>query len=147
MGKAYRFRDEIVLGDLAFEATGDSVSELFAAAALAVIESMVDPLSVETSWTQEVRLSEAEIEDLLFEWLNAIVFIKDTEGVVFHDVRATVSRDSEKNLWHLDATLIGDRVDATRQDLRTDVKAVTKHLYEIRQQEEGAWYAHVVLDV
>ena len=147
MGKAYRFRDEIVLGDLAFEATGDSVSELFAAAALAVIEAMVDPLSVETSWTQEVRLSEAEIEDLLFEWLNAIVFIKDMEGVVFHDVRATVSRDSEKNLWHLEATLIGDRVDATRQDLRTDVKAVTKHLYEVRQQEEGTWYAHVVLDV
>ncbi len=147
MGKAYRFRDEIVLGDLAFEATGDSVSELFAAAALAVIESMVDPLSVETSWTQEVRLSEAEIEDLLFEWLNTIVFIKDTEGVVFHDVRAAVSRDSEKNLWHLEAVLIGDRVDATRQDLRTDVKAVTKHLYEVRQQEEGAWYAHVVLDV
>ena len=147
MGKAYRFRDEIVLGDLAFEATGDSVSELFAAAALAVIESMVDPLSVETSWTQEVRLSEAEIEDLLFEWLNAIVFIKDTEGVVFHDVRAAVSRDSEKNLWHLEAALIGDRVDATRQDVRTDVKAVTKHLYEVRQQEEGAWYAHVVLDV
>ena len=147
MGKAYRFRDEIVLGDLAFEATGDSVSELFAAAALAVIESMVDPLSVETSWTQEVWLSEAEIEDLLFEWLNAIVFIKDMEGVVFHDVRATVSRDSEKNLWHLEAALIGDRVDATRQDVRTDVKAVTKHLYEVRQQEEGAWYAHVVLDV
>ena len=64
------FRDEIVLGDLAFEATGDSVSELFAAAALAVIEAMVDPLSVETSWTQEVRLSEAEIEDLLFEWFE-----------------------------------------------------------------------------
>ena len=147
MGKTYRFRDEIVLGDLAFEATGDSVSELFAAAALAVIEAMVDPLSVETSWTQEVRLSEAEIEDLLFEWLNAIVFIKDTEGAVFHDVRAAVSRDSEKNLWHLEAALIGDRVDATRQDVRTDVKAVTKHLYEVRQQEEGAWYAHVVLDV
>ena len=141
MGKTYRFRDEIVLGDLAFEATGDSVSELFEAAALAVIEAMVDPLSVETSWTQEVRLSEAEIEDLLFEWLNAIVFIKDTEGVVFHDVRAAVSRDSEKNPWHLEAVLIGDRVDATRQDLRTDVKAVTKHLYEVRQQEKGAWYA------
>ena len=146
MGTAYRFRDEIVFGDLAFEAIGDSVSELFAAAALAVIETMVDPLSVETNWTQEIRLSEADIENLLFEWLNAIVFIKDRDGVVFHDVRAAVSRDSEKTLWHLDATLIGDRVDASRQDLRTDVKAVTKHLYEVKQKE-GAWYAHVVLDL
>ena len=144
MRKAYRFRDEIVLGDLAFEAAGDSVSELFAAAALAVIEAMVDPLSVEKNWTQEVRLSEPNVEDLLFEWLNAIVFIKDAEGVVFHDVRTAVSRNSEK--WHLHAALAGDRVDETRQTLRTDVKAVTKHLYEVGQQE-GAWYAHVVLDV
>lgn len=146
MGKAYRFRDEIVLGDLAFEAIGDSPSELFAAAALAVMEVMADPLSVERHWTREFRLSEQDIADLLFEWLNAIVFIKDTEGVVFHDVRTTVSRDSEKSPWRLDATLIGDRVDATRQDLRTDVKAATKHLYEVGQKK-GAWYAHVVLDL
>ncbi len=146
MGKSYRFREEIVLGDLAFEVTGDTVSELCTAAALAVIEAMVDPLSVETNWTKEVRLSEANIEDLFFEWLNAIVYVKDTDGVVFHDVRVAVSRDSEKNLWHLDGTLIGDRVDVTRQALRTDVKAVTKHLYEVRQKEAG-WYAHVVLDV
>ncbi|MCY4614639.1 MAG: archease [Nitrospira sp.] len=146
MANTHRFRDEIVLGDLAFEATADSVSELFAAAALAVIEAMADPLSVKTKWTQEFRLSEIELGDLLFEWLNTIVFIKDTHGVVFHDIRATVSHDSEKNLWHLDAALIGDAVDATRQDLRTDVKAVTKHLYEVGQKE-GTWYAHVVLDV
>lgn len=146
MANTYRFRDEIVLGDLAFEATADSVSELFVASALAVIESMADPLTVKTKWTQEFRLSEIELGDLLFEWLNTIVLIKDTHGVVFHDIRATVSHDSEKSLWHLDAALIGDEVDATRQDLRTDVKAVTKHLYEVGQKE-GTWYAHVVLDV
>ncbi len=146
MGKAHRFLDEIALGDLAFEATGDSVSELFVTAALALIEAMADPRTVGTNWTRDSRLSESEIEDLFFEWLNAIVFIKDADGVVFHDVRATVRLDSENNLWHLDATLTGDRVDATRQDLRTDVKAVTKHLYEIRPNESG-WYARVVLDV
>ena len=67
--------------------------ELFAAAALAVIEAMVDPLSVGPNWTQDVRLSEVEIDDLLLEWLNVIVFIKDVEGVVFHDVRTSVNRD------------------------------------------------------
>ena len=146
MGKAHRFLDEIALGDIAFEATGDSASELFAAAASAVIEVMADPLTVEPNWTKDCLLSESEIEDLFFEWLTGIVFIKDSEGVVFHNVRVTVSHDSENNLWHLDATLTGDGVDATRQDLRTDVKAVTKHLFEIRPDESG-WYARVVLDV
>ncbi len=146
MGKAYWFRDEIALGDIAFEATGDSVSELFVAAALAVIETMVEPLTVGTNWTQAVQLSEVEVEELLFEWLNVIVFVKDAEGVVFYDARATVTHDSDKNLWHLDATLIGDRIDATQQELRADVKAVTKHLYEVKHKE-GAWHARVVLDV
>ncbi|MYJ22052.1 MAG: archease [Nitrospira sp. SB0673_bin_12] len=146
MGKAHRFLDEIVLGDLAFEATGNSVSELFAAAGLAVIEVMADPLTVETNWTKDCFLSESELEDLFFEWLNSIVFIKDVEGVVFHKVHAMVRQDSENNLWHLDATLTGDRVDAARQDLRTDVKAVTKHLFEIRHDESG-WYARAVLDL
>ncbi len=146
MGTAHRFLDEIALGDLAFEATGDSVSELFVAAALAVIEAMADPLTVETNWTEDCLLSESELEDLFFEWLNRIVFIKDVEGVVFHEVRAMVRHDSENSLWHLAATLTGDQVDPTRQDLRTDVKAVTKHLFEIRPDESG-WYARVVLDV
>ena len=146
MGKAYSFRDEIALGDVAFEATGDSVSELFVAAALAVIETMVEPLTVETNWTKEVHLSGIEIEELLFEWLNVIVFIKDVEEVVFRDARATVKHESDKNLWRLDAALIGDRINATQQELRTDVKAVTRHLYEVKQKER-AWYAHVVLDV
>ena len=145
MGQAHRFHDEIVLGDLAFEATGDSVSELFAAAALAVIEAMVDPLTVGTNRTQKIRLSEAAIEDLLFEWLNAVVFVKDTEGVVFHDVRAAVSRDSEKNLWHLEAALIGDRVDATRQAFtnrrqggdQTSVRGRTKRRHLVRPRRSG----------
>lgn len=146
MANTHRFLDEMVLGDFAFEATGDSVSELFATAALAVIEVMADPLTVETNWTKDCLLSESELEDLFLEWLNHIVFIKDAEGVVFHKVHAMVRRDSENNLWHLDATLTGDKVDATRQDLRTDVKAVTKHLFEIRPDESG-WYARAVLDV
>ena len=146
MGKAHRFLDEIALGDIAFEATGDSVSELFVTAALALIEVMVDPLTVGTNWTQDYRLSEREIEDLFFEWLNAIVYIKDAKGVVFHDARASVRLDTESNLWRLDATLTGAGVDATRQALRTDVKAVTKHLYAVGPKEDG-WYARVVLDV
>ena len=146
MGNAYWFREEVALSDVAFEATGDSASELFVAAARAVIETMADPLTVGSNRTQEVRLSEAELEDLLFEWLQAIVFVKDVEGMVFGDVRATVMHDSEKNLWHLDAALLGERVEASRQDLRTDVKAVTRHLYKVGQQD-GTWHAQVVLDV
>lgn len=146
MGKAYRFLDEIALADMGFVATGDSASELFVAAALAVIEAMVNPATVGTNWTREVRLSHVEVDELLFDWLNAIVFFKDAEGVVFRDVQAVVRHGSDDNRWHLCATLIGEHIDANRQELRTDVKAVTKHLYEVKERD-GAWSAQVVVDV
>ena len=146
MSQAYRFLEEITLADVGFLATGDSVSELFAASAAAVIEAMVNPVSVGTNWTREVRLSGEQVDELLFDWLNAIVFLKDAEAVVFRDVHALVNYDSDAGLWRLSATLIGDHVDANRQELRTDVKAVTKHLYEVKEKE-GTWSAHVVVDV
>lgn len=146
MGQAYRFLEEIALADVGFLATGDSVSELFAASAAAVIEAMVNPVSVGTNWTREVRLSGEQVDGLLFDWLNTIVFLKDAEAVVFHDIHALVNYDSGAGLWRLSATLIGDRIDANRQELRTDVKAVTKHLYEVKEKE-GTWSAHVVVDV
>ena len=146
MSQAYRFLEEIALADVGFIATGDSVSELFAASAAAVIEAMVNPVSVGTNWTREVRLSGEQVDELLFDWLNAIVFLKDAEAVVFRDVHALVNYDSDAGLWRLSATLIGDHVDANRQELRTDVKAVTKHLYEVKEKE-GTWSAHVVVDV
>ena len=146
MSQAYRFLEEIALADVGFLATGDSVSELFAASAAAVIEAMVNPVSVGTNWTREVRLSGEQVDELLFDWLNAIVFLKDAEAVVFRDVHALVNYDSDAGLWRLSATLIGDHVDANRQELRTDVKAVTKHLYEVKEKE-GTWSAHVVVDV
>ena len=146
MSQAYQFLEEIALADVGFLATGDSVSELFAASAAAVIEAMVNPVSVGTNWTREVRLSGEQVDELLFDWLNAIVFLKDAEAVVFRDVHALVNYDSDAGLWRLSATLIGDHVDANRQELRTDVKAVTKHLYEVKEKE-GTWSAHVVIDV
>ena len=85
MGQAYRFLEEIALADVGFIATGDSVSELFAASAAAVIDAMVNPVSVGTNWTREVRLSQEQVEELLFDWLQTIVFLKDAEAVVFRD--------------------------------------------------------------
>ncbi len=146
MGQAYRFLEEIALADVGFIATGDSASELFAASAAAVIDAMVNPVSVGTNWTREVRLSQEQVEELLFDWLQTIVFLKDAEAVVFRDAHALVSYDSSAGLWRLSATLIGDPIDANRQELRTDVKAVTKHLYEVKEKE-GTWSARVVIDV
>jgi len=146
MVKGFRFLEDIALADLAFDAWGESPSELFIEAGGALVEAMVNPLTVGTQWTHEVRLVEPTLHDLLFEWLSTFVFLKDAEAVLFHDVPAEVWQDAEAKTWHVCGTLVGDSIDGATQELRADVKAITKHLYEVHA-EPGHYRARVVLDV
>ncbi|HEX5647392.1 MAG TPA: archease [Nitrospira sp.] len=144
MARSFQFLDDIALADLAFEAEGDSVEELFRAATRALLETLADPATVGATWEQQVTKVEADPADLLFEWLSDIVYWKDAAGVVFHDAKLSVRQKG--STWILAAVLRGASVDQAAQTLRSDVKGITKHLYDVRQ-EGTRWYARVVVDV
>ena len=142
----FRFLDDIALADMAFDAEGDSLPALFDAATRALIESLADPSTVAQTWRQAVDLEAPDIETLLFEWLGRLVYFKDAQGVVFHQATLSLAPTLDQPGWGLHAALTGAPVDASTQDLRSDVKGVTKHLYTVTH-EGGTWKARVVLDV
>ena len=141
-----RFLEDIAIADMAFEVTADSPTELFTAATEAMIESLADPATIGRTWQHEVDREAADLFSLLFEWLEEMAYLKDAHGVVFHNAVLDVDSLPEHSGWRLLGRLYGEGVDPARQTLRSDVKGVTKHLYEVKQ--EGArWKARVVLDV
>jgi SHS2 domain-containing protein len=146
MSGRFRFLDDIALADMAFEASGDSLTDLFDAATLALLESLADSTSVAQTWRQVIDLEEPDIPSLLFEWLERLVYLKDAHGVVFHLVSLAVTPSPNQSAWRLHADVIGAPVDPSEQELRSDVKGVTKHLYAVTQDGAG-WRARVVLDV
>lgn len=141
----FTFLENVAVADAAFEATGDSPSELFLAAAEAVIETMVDRRTVSAGLERTIEQEEDDLDTLLFGWLSQIVFLKDAEALVFCDVTVTVDRGQGES-WRLRGTLRGEAIDQARHELRADVKAVTKHLYGV-SQKNGRWFARVVLDI
>ncbi|MEW6543595.1 MAG: archease [Nitrospirota bacterium] len=145
MTSRFRFLDDVALADSAFEASGDSPSELFQAAARAVIETMVNPLTVTPAWRRAIERQAPDPASLLFDWLSDLVYLKDAEGIAFHDVDVAVVQGPGGD-WRLRGTVTGEPIDQGRHELRADVKAVTKHLYEVRQ-EGTRWTARVVLDI
>ena len=144
MPASFHFLDDVALADLAFDAEGDSVQEVFDAASQAVMEAMADPATVGATWTRRVEHAGADLAELLFDWLSDIVYWKDAAGVVFSRAALSVAQAGAE--WRLAATLTGEPVNRTTQELRNDVKGVTKHLYRLHQ-EHGRWRARVVLDV
>lgn len=144
MPASFQFLEDVALADLAFEAEGDSVQEVFEAASNAVIEAMVDPQTVGATWERRVEQVDSDLAALLFDWLSDVVYWKDAAGVVFS--RTVLSLTHEGDRWTLAGTLIGEPVNPATQVLRNDVKGVTKHLYRLHQ-DHGRWQVRVVLDV
>jgi SHS2 domain-containing protein len=144
MASCFRFLEDIALADIAFEAEGDSIENVFQGATRALIETLADPQTVGASWERQIVKTDSRLDDLLIEWLSEIVYWKDAAGVVFCD--APLRLTCENGVWKVEATLIGARVDQSVQSLRNDVKGITRHLYKVEQQG-SRWKARVVIDV
>jgi SHS2 domain-containing protein len=144
MAWSFRFLEEIALADLAFEAEGESVEEVFRGATQALLESMANPTTVSERWERTIERNDVDPSALLFDWLSEVVYWKDAAGVVYRAAPLTVTREGD--VWLLRARLIGAPVDQQTQELHADVKGVTKHLYRL-SQETGRWKALVVLDI
>lgn len=144
MAFAFRFLEDIAVADLAFEVEGDSVEDLFLGATRALIETLANPATIRGTWERTIQRKETDAATLLFDWLSDLVYWKDAAGVVYQDVQLTLNRQADE--WALQAQLFGAPVDSMTQELRADVKGVTKHLYDLSQRG-SRWYARVVLDV
>ena len=137
----FKFVEDVTIADVAFEARGKDLTELFKSAAQAVIESMANPKTVKPAIVKEVKKKEKSVDKLLFDFLEEIVYLKDKDAMVFSDVEVEVD---EKKL-ELKATLRGDKIKPSEQELHQDVKAVTMHYWLVEKKEE--WKATVVLDI
>lgn len=141
----YRFRDDIATADVAFDAWGADLASLFAAAADALLRTMVErPETVARSREVALSLEGAELDLLLLAFLQEFVFEKDANRLLLHpgDVRV----EGADGNWRVAATAAGEQIDPGRHPMLVDVKAVTLHRLRVAH-EDGAWRATVVLDV
>lgn len=141
----YRFLEDIITADVAFEATGETPEELFTSAAKALEETQVNTKQLANSEQRAVNLENETLDKLLFDFLDELIYYKDTEGLAFGKCEIKIQRDENKK-YKLAGTLLGEKLDPNRHELRTDVKAVTKHQFGIQKTKEG-YKATVVLDI
>lgn len=89
----------------------------------------------------EIKLEAEDRESLLVEWLNEILFLIETENLLFSRFEVTLSSDTK-----LSATIAGEPIDMEKHDPRTQVKAVTLHDLLVKKTE-SFWVAQVIFDV
>ena len=141
----YEYLEEFGTADIAFEATGRDLPELFMAAADATMNVMIDNLDgIESRETLQIELSNDNIDLLLFDLLQELIFLKDAERLLLR-IREVQVAEKDEN-YFVKATAEGEPLDAERHHQRADVKAVTLHDFSVERTDSG-WKARVLLDI
>lgn len=133
---------ENITADTGFEAFGQSVEQLFENSSIALFSIMGNLKKVEPKTSKAIRLTAETIEDLLFNYLSELIFLKDKEGMLFSKFEILIVK---KEAFELSAKISGEKIDPAKHDLMIDAKAITKHNFKIKKN--NLFKATVVVDV
>lgn len=126
--------------DVGVRGWGTTPAEAFEQAALALTKIATDA----KVWEQvsvEVECEAPDVELLLVEWLNAIIFEMVTRNLLFG--RFSVHIEGT----HLKGELWGEPVDVARHEPACEPKGATLTALRVHQETDGTWSAGCVVDV
>lgn len=136
----FKFIEDEVIGDIVFEATGKDLEELFESCGLATSESMVNVKDLGKKIKKEIKVENSKVDLMLFDFLDEIIFLKDSEQLLFKEFKIKINKNELKCVAY------GEKLDKKKHELRHDVKAVTMHLFKV-ERVNNKWEAKVVLDI
>ncbi|WEN41480.1 Protein archease [Thauera sp. GDN1] len=131
--------------DVGVRGTGATVDEAFAGAALAMIAAICDPATVAAREPVAIECTAPDLELLLLDWLNALVFEMATRRMLF--ARFELAIAPADGGPRLRATAWGEPVEVARHQPAAEVKGASFCELKVAQQADGRWLAQCVVDV
>ena len=129
--------------DVGIEAYGKNLKELFENAAFATSEVMVNTKQIKASTKKEINLENKDIEKLLFDFLDEIIYYKDAETLLFSKFEVNINKNK---IYKLKAKIYGEKINPKKQELRDDAKAVTLYEFKIEKIKSG-YKVRFILDI
>ena len=127
--------------DLGIEVEAPTLPLLFERAGIATLALMLDLGAIEPRTRATIALAADDIEELLHDWLQALVVRMQTDGLAFAEL--TVEAIDAQSVRGEGA---GECVDLQRHRTYTEIKGVTYHQLAVRETADG-WWARVIFDV
>lgn len=127
--------------DIGVRAFGTTETEAFQNAAVGMFSLIAELDQVTDSTCFKITVTAEDRETLLVEWLNELLFIHDSQGVLLKRFQITSLDETS-----LEGMAYGETIDRRRHELIADIKAATYHMLRVNQTPDG-WTAEVIFDV
>jgi SHS2 domain-containing protein len=128
-------------GDLGIIVRGEDLAQLFCHAGLAFFDIITDLNRVEAQRQKEICVNGQDLEELMINWLEELLYQFDTEGLLFSKLEVlTVDRNK------LEVIGSGEPYDPAKHVINTIIKAATYHQLKVAQ-EGTRWQASIIFDL
>jgi SHS2 domain-containing protein len=128
--------------DIGIRAFGSNLPEVYSNAALGMLGLITDIETVNEKLERQIVITAPDTDTLLAEWLNELIFLFDTEMLLFS--RFIIAMPGKSSI---EARCFGEKVDKSRHELKIGIKSATYHRIKVEQQKNGTFQAEVILDI
>lgn len=127
--------------DIGIIVYGENLGALFENAGEAFFHLITDLTKVRRRVEKRIDIGGESLDRLMVDWLSELLYLHDVEGLLFKRFKVeSVGKDGLK------AIAKGEPFQEGVHVIKTEVKAVTYHQIEVRQ-EKGRWRAQVIFDL
>lgn len=126
--------------DVGLRGIGTTPAEAFAGAAMALTAAITEPELVRPETPVAIECRADSLDDLLYDWLNALIFEMATRRMLFGRFDVTIGDGA------LTATAWGETVSVARHQPAVEAKGATYTGLRVFQDGRG-WIAECIVDV
>jgi SHS2 domain-containing protein len=129
------------VADVGIRGTGPRPEQAFEQAAMALVAVVSDPARIEPAEVVDIGCRAPNLELLLVDWLNAIVFEMATRKMLFGAFEVRIEgQELTGKAW-------GEKVAAEKHRPAAEVKGATLSELKVGAAPGGAWIAQCIVDV
>lgn len=119
-----------VTADIGFRAYGKNLNEAFENAGLAIFNIISDTNDIDSAREISFEITSEDNVSLLYDYLEELLFYHEVEFMLFSQFDVEIDEN-----FHLKATIKGEPIDWDKHERKTEIKAITFHKMEVKQND------------
>lgn len=121
------------MADIGVKVTAPDMDEAFSYAAQGVLNLITDIDKIEPVLTKNIKIISEDEYGLLYDWITEILIILSTDDFIGSQYKVDITEIDEG--YKLNAQIKGDTYDLNKYNYKTEVKAITYHLMNIKKTD------------
>ncbi|MDO5859537.1 archease [Methanobrevibacter sp.] len=122
-----------VTADIGFKSYGNSLDEAFENAGLAIFNIISDTSNIDSKISKSFEITSEDEVSLLYDYLEELLFYHEVEFMLFSKFDVDIKKTDEQFI--LKATISGEPIDWDKHERKTEIKAITFHMMDVKKTD------------